>query len=56
MGDGRVGEGADFVELAGGCGGGGMDEVGEVGFGTDGLKEVWIGLEVEAADGYLVSV
>ena len=27
-----------------------MDEVSEVGFGTDGLKEIWIGLEVEATD------
>ena len=84
-GDGRVGEGADFVELTGGGGGGGVDEVGEVleeedgidgevlhgelgvgfelvggvrdrdgvllhpdevSFGTDGLKEIWIGLEV----------
>ena len=44
------------MELAGGCGGGGMDEVSEVGFGTDGLQEIWVGLEVEAADGYLVSV
>ncbi len=23
----------------------------EVGFGTDGLKKVWVGLEVEATDG-----
>ena len=45
-GDGRIGEGAYFVELAGDCGGGGMDEVGEVGFGTDGLQEIWVGLEV----------
>lgn len=51
VGNGRIGEGADFVELAGDCGGGGVDEVSEVGFGTDGLKEVWIGLEVEAIDG-----
>ena len=28
----------------------------EVGFGTEGLKEIWIGLEVEAIDGHLVSV
>lgn len=78
------------MELAGGCGGGGVDEVNEVlekedrmdgevlhgelgvglelvggardrdgvllhldevGFGTEGLKEVWVGLEVEATDG-----
>ena len=89
-GDGRVGEGADFVELTGGGGGGGVDEVGEVleeedgidgevlhgelgvgfelvggagdsdgvllhldkvSFGTDGLQEIWVGLEVEATDG-----
>ena len=50
-GDGRIGEGADFVELAGGGGGGGVDEVGEVSFGTDGLQEIWVGLEVEAIDG-----
>ena len=78
------------MELTGGCGGGGVDEVGEVleeedgidgevlhgelgvgfelvggardsdgvllhldevGFGTDGLQEIWVGLEVEATDG-----
>ena len=78
------------MELARGCGGGGVDEVGEVlkeedgidgevlhgelgvgfelvggardrdgvllhldevGFGTDGLQEIWVGLEVEATDG-----
>ena len=78
------------MELARGCGGGGVDDVGEVlekedrmdgemlhgelgvglelvggardrdgvllhldevGFGTEGLKEVWVGLEVEATDG-----
>ena len=83
------------MELAGGCGGGGMDEVSEVleeedgidgevlhgelgvgfelvggardrdgvllqldevGFGTYGLQEIWVGLEVEATDGHLVSV
>ena len=82
------------MELAGGCGGGGVDEVSEVlekedgmdgevlhgelgvgfelvggardrdgvllhldevGFGTEGLKEVWVGLEVEAIDGHFVS-
>ena len=78
------------MELTGGCGGGGMDEVSEVlkeedvmdgevlhgelgvglelvgdagdsdgvllhldkvSFGTDGLQEIWVGLEVEATDG-----
>ena len=28
----------------------------KVGFGTEGLQEVWVGLEVEATDGHLVSV
>ena len=83
------------MELTGGCGGGGVDEVGEVleeedgidgemlhgelgvgfelvggardrdgvllhldevSFGTDGLQEIWIGLEVEAIDGHFVRV
>ena len=39
------------MELTGGGGGGGVDEVSEVGFGTDGLQEIWVGLEVEAIDG-----
>ena len=83
------------MELTGGCGGGGMDEVSEVlekedgidgevlhgelgvgfelvggardrdgvllhpdevSFGTDGLQEIWVGLEVEAIDGHFVRV
>ena len=44
--------GVDF-ELVGGAGDsdGVFLHLDKVGFGTEGLKEVWVGLEVEATDG-----